>query len=466
MKRHHWVVIAGVVAAGALVGAGPANAAPSEGCTLINGPSVDGVYNSAFAEPRSYMAGETILVTAGSPDSGLTSAISLRVGVDNPPPVVDTDGFPGSLTYTIPADGSYALGWAADVGNVTWSVSCTPLQADLSITKSAPESVAMGADIAYTLTITNTGPNDAAAVDLTDTLPAGVTFVSIEQNSGPTATITTPAIGASGTVTAELATLANAASATFTLTVNVAAPFTGDIDNTATVSSDTDDPDQTDNSATARTQVAPLADVAVTKTGPANSAPGSNVTYTIAVMNNGPNDATNVTLSDSLPADVTFVSSEQTSGPAPTTLDLGSDPGTATWATLASGATATFTLTVNVDDGFSGDLLNTAVVSADTTDPNPGNNTSTAALAVTTTTTTSTTTTTTTTVAPTTTTTLATTTSSSVPGTTTTTTTTTPTGILPPTGRGSSGISYVAALLVAGGLALIALTTRRRTSNV
>src|ERR1700680_4236927 len=62
--------------------------------------------------------------------------------------------------------------------------------------------------------------------------------------------------------------------------------------------------------------LAQSADLAVTKTGPATVTASTNITYTVTVANNGPNDAQNVTLSDALPAGTTFVSEGQASGPA------------------------------------------------------------------------------------------------------------------------------------------------------
>jgi uncharacterized repeat protein (TIGR01451 family) len=50
--------------------------------------------------------------------------------------------------------------------------------ADLSITKAGPPTVTASGSVTYTMTIANNGPSDAAAVSVTDTLPAGVTFVS------------------------------------------------------------------------------------------------------------------------------------------------------------------------------------------------------------------------------------------------------------------------------------------------
>lgn len=59
------------------------------------------------------------------------------------------------------------------------------MSADLSITVSAPGSVSTGATITYTISLTNSGADNALAVSLTDTLPAGLTLLSASQISGP-----------------------------------------------------------------------------------------------------------------------------------------------------------------------------------------------------------------------------------------------------------------------------------------
>ena len=51
--------------------------------------------------------------------------------------------------------------------------------ADLSVAKDdSPDPVTEGDDVTYTITLTNNGPDAATGVLLTDTLPAGATFVS------------------------------------------------------------------------------------------------------------------------------------------------------------------------------------------------------------------------------------------------------------------------------------------------
>src|SRR6185436_15811596 len=61
--------------------------------------------------------------------------------------------------------------------SVTATVEVTA-SADLQITKTGPASVVPGTNVVYTITVTNTGPSDAASVVVTDATPAGLTFVS------------------------------------------------------------------------------------------------------------------------------------------------------------------------------------------------------------------------------------------------------------------------------------------------
>jgi uncharacterized repeat protein (TIGR01451 family) len=102
---------------------------------------------------------------------------------------------------------------------------------------------------------------------------------------------------------------------------------------------------------------------------------GNTITYTITVTNLGPDTAGNVTLTDLLPPGTTFVSFN---GPAGWTLTnpSGSNPATATIATLAPGTSATFTLVVQVNPGTaSGTIItDTATVTPLTWDPKVDNN--------------------------------------------------------------------------------------------
>jgi uncharacterized repeat protein (TIGR01451 family) len=225
--------------------------------------------------------------------------------------------------------------------------------ADITITKAGPLSSTAGAPLTYTITVTNNGPSDAAAVVVNDATPAGTTFLS---NSGA---CLTPFPCALGTMTA-------GQSKTITSTFTTAPTFTGtSISNTATVTSTTSDP-AANNSATAVTSFGPPStDLAIVKSGPASATTGSTITYTITVSNNGPATATNVTVSDPTPPGLSFVSAGGSC--------IGAFPCNA--GALTSGQSATITATYNVT-AASGSITNTASVSQDGIDPNPGNDTS------------------------------------------------------------------------------------------
>jgi uncharacterized repeat protein (TIGR01451 family)/fimbrial isopeptide formation D2 family protein len=258
--------------------------------------------------------------------------------------------------------------------------------ANLSLTNSdSPDPVAPGANLTYTITASNAGPSDAASVSLTDTLPAGTTFVSLASPAGWSCT--TPAAGAGGTVTCTIASLASG-NAAFTLTVAVgpSVPIGTVLSDTATISSSTADPNPGNESATATTTINLVAaDLSVTKTdSPDPVTAGGTLTYTITATNAGPNAATSVSLSDTLPAGTTFVSLSSPAGWSCTTPAVGAGGTvTCTNASLSAGS-AIFTLAVAVAPSVTAGtaLSNSATVSSLTTDPNPGNESATATTAV------------------------------------------------------------------------------------
>ncbi len=249
--------------------------------------------------------------------------------------------------------------------------------ADLSVTKSAsPTPVTAGTNVTYALGVSNAGPSDAQSVSFTDAVPAGTTFVSFVQNTGPAFTLTTPAVGGTGTVTASNASFAAGASATFTMVVKVNANAAADsvINNSAHASSTTADPNPINNTDAAAASVATSADLAVTKTvSPDPVTAGNNLTYTINVTNSGPSDAQSVAVVDAVPAGTSFGSATPSQGSCTGTTTV-----TCNLGTLAPNGTATISLVVNVSPSTPPGLItNTASATTTTTDPDPGNNTDT-----------------------------------------------------------------------------------------
>lgn len=248
--------------------------------------------------------------------------------------------------------------------------------ADLALTKAGPASaVAGGPNISYDLTVTNNGPSTATNVVITDDVPAGVTIVSVSAPGG------TCNAGAPGDpfrpTTCALGTMAPSAVETMQVTVHVEPDTLGILHNDARVSSDTFDDDIDDNLATVATNVTASADLSIAKSdSPDPVVAGEELTYTIVVTNDGPSTATDVKVTDTLPAGTSFVSGVDGNGAtvcalvqaATVVCDLG---------TMGPGTSKTVYLTVFVDpsvpDGAT--LTNTATVSSPTPDPNGANNT-------------------------------------------------------------------------------------------
>ena len=253
--------------------------------------------------------------------------------------------------------------------------------ADFSVSVSdSPDPVNAGSNLTYTITATDNGPDPAGNATISDTLPAGTTFVSLSPVLGWSCS--TPATGASGSVLCGNGSFA-VGSAVFTLTVNVAeATAAGTVlANTVTVTSSTSDPDGSNNSATATTTVSTSADVSVTTTdSPDPIAAGTDLTYTITATNAGPSASAATSLTDALPAGTTFVSLASPGGwSCSTPASGGTGTVSCTNGSMAVG-TAIFTLVVQVGPGVAGGTVisNTATISSFTSDPNTGNESGTA----------------------------------------------------------------------------------------
>ncbi|MBI2917605.1 MAG: DUF11 domain-containing protein [Chloroflexi bacterium] len=163
--------------------------------------------------------------------------------------------------------------------------------ADLEVTKSAsPDPVVVGKHLTFTIIVTNNGPSAATGVEVTDKLPPGVTFVSCSENCVTTIS--------GSTLTWRIGTLLPGASRTIKCVV---IPTTiGPQTNKACAEAQEHDPNRNNNCATITANARPaIADLSVIKKADKDTVlVGDNVTYTITITNNGPDDATGVELSD------------------------------------------------------------------------------------------------------------------------------------------------------------------------
>jgi uncharacterized repeat protein (TIGR01451 family) len=316
--------------------------------------------------------GGTGAVTATIPSLAAGASATFTLAVQ-----VDSDVADGS-TLTNTASVANDVTDSNPANNADTETTSVESVADLVVTKTdGVDPVVAGSGVIYTLTLTNNGPSDAQNVVLTDVTPAESTPFGFAQQSGPAFTL---AFDGMQTFTATIATLPAGATAVFLVGTTVDANV-GDgstIANTATATSSTTDLNLGNNSDTEPTTVIAAPDLVVTKIdSPDLVTDGSNLTYTITVTNNGPSDAAGIMLTDVVPANTTFVSFTAPAGWTSMTPAVGATGAiTSSIASLAVGATATFTLVVNVNAGTpDGTIItNTATASSTSADPDPANN--------------------------------------------------------------------------------------------
>ncbi len=265
--------------------------------------------------------------------------------------------------------------------------------ADLAVTvdTAAPATVLPGAQITYTITVINNGPAAATRPVFTMATPASTTFVSAAQSGGAgTWPCVNPPVGGTGTSTCtRSANMPSTSTTTFTVVVQVNAGTANGtiITNSANITSTTNDPTPANNTLSVSVTVQ-IADLSMTQAAAPNPvAPATNITYTETVTNNSLVAAAGATLTQTTPANTTFVSATP---PANWTCAVPAVGGTgtiicaATAAMAASTTTGNFTIVVKVNSGVSSGstITNTATVSETLTDPVPGNNTTSTSVTV------------------------------------------------------------------------------------
>ncbi|HML94807.1 MAG TPA: DUF11 domain-containing protein [Thermodesulfobacteriota bacterium] len=162
----------------------------------------------------------------------------------------------------------------------TTAVEAEPESADISVTKTgSPNPATVDQELTYTVTVSNSGPDVAANVVVTDTLPAGAIFISANPEQGSCE-------HAGGVVTCDLQNIAGGGDVVTTIIIIPTIP--GVASNNVTVTSDVDDPDPGDNSDEENTDVNPA------PPGPTPSDPPSEPTESPFPPPGGPGEATAV----------------------------------------------------------------------------------------------------------------------------------------------------------------------------
>lgn len=261
------------------------------------------------------------------------------------------------------------------------STPVTPALVDILIDKvDSVDPVALGENTVYTITVTNGGPSYATNVVMVDTFPSGSPTATFSYQGSLTVTpadgsCVQPLIGAtSGTLTCTFPALANQQQAIVTYAMraeSIASGVSGTAFNDASVTAAEPEVQLTNNSTTHATTSRRTADLAVVKAAPGSVTPGNTITWTITVTNNGPNPSTGATLTDTLPAGVTFESASSGCANAAGVV-------TCTLGTIASGASTQVEIVARVSTPYTGanPLVNSATVATvNEVDPVTPNNT-------------------------------------------------------------------------------------------
>ena len=261
--------------------------------------------------------------------------------------------------------------------------------ADLAITKTNGQSSYLaGAPVIYTLTITNAGPSHAPAFDVSDPVPAAIAGVTVSCTPSGTASCGTNAsTGNSAAFTGASLNAGAGHSLTITISGTISPDAAGSLANTAQLSvpagAGYTDPAPGNNTATDTDTAQPQqVDLALTKTdGQTSYVPGAPIRYTLVVTNAGPSTATDVRVSDTVPAGIMGVTAHCVAAGL-ARCGTASAPGnsvTLTNASLPPGAGNHLTLTIDgaVSPDATGELVNAAMVTAaaGAVDTAPANNT-------------------------------------------------------------------------------------------
>ena len=228
-----------------------------------------------------------------------------------------------------------------------------PALVDLAITKSHTGTFQVAQRATYTVVVTNNGPTPSPGVVITDTLPAGLTYVSATG-----AGVTCAAVGQVVTCTA-VEPLGVDKSLTIALTVEVLPTAYPGVTNVVSVSSPSEETRTDNNTATDPAVVSPLVDLDIIKE--LVDQDGDRAVFEITVTNNGPNaTSAPIVVVDDLPVGLQLVAAQGSGWQCGVT-----EPVTCTYAaSLPVGGQASFGVVATVTAPADATVTNVATVTA------------------------------------------------------------------------------------------------------
>ena len=201
----------------------------------------------------------------------------------------------------------------------------------LAITKEAPLTASTGEQFTYTISVSNQGPGLARNLVVSDVLPVGATYIGGGNLVGNTVELTITSIAAGVTETVQFSV-----SATQTVVNN---DYQVIADGGFSASGSTP----------VTTTITPPV-LALSKRGPMNVTAGSNFPYQIRVVNSGTTPATNLVITDTIPAGTTYQSGgSHSSGVVSWTVPL---------LTANSAVTVTMVVSANTPDSYPASVIN------------------------------------------------------------------------------------------------------------
>ncbi|MCK5619484.1 MAG: DUF11 domain-containing protein, partial [Candidatus Krumholzibacteria bacterium] len=262
----------------------------------------------------------------------------------------------------------FQVGGDPDVNQVNdtyhWAAFKDSRMLDVAVTKGVDNPAPNAGDrVEFTITVMNNGPVDATGVQVRDVLPAGLTYDS-----------DAPSVGTydSGTGVWDVGPLSNGVANALLLRARVDADAGGStIVNTASLwSVDQIDVAAANNTGTASVTVT-SADLEISASvDNAYPAEGDTIAYLIRLANRGPDDATAVTVTDSLPLGVAYMADSTSAGTYDTT--------TGVWnvGNLPSGSADTLLIYARIDAGTMGSYITNAafITGSAVADPDSSNN--------------------------------------------------------------------------------------------
>ncbi|MBC8281964.1 MAG: DUF11 domain-containing protein, partial [Chloroflexi bacterium] len=380
-----------------VVNRGPMSAT---GVTLINELPADAIFESYGPQSLDCnLVSRSVICSLGTlePDEGVVVSIDITVGEDAEDQLVNRTIVSGSKTDPVDENNEDTVITDVIVGVLTYIVSIQEGDIDSTgiILTDFPDPVFLGTDLTYDLDVRNGGANPVTESRLIVSLPSSVSFASavidfgagnnsskLLPNGSYNLTKAVPKVASllfsssnrpsemvgectegSGTVICILGELQPGQEARVTIIVEPEAP--GVLINQAKLVQEGLDPDAAVTAADESTTVKMMSDLSIAIKDVSSSVlQGEEFTFDFVVSNAGPSPATGVSVSNELPEGLRLVPSAVD----PSTCTITAGELNCLVGNMASGESRVVSLTFELDQMATGDLVNTASVSGEEAD--------------------------------------------------------------------------------------------------